>query len=65
MKTLHVVWVAEKYNTVTDAVESAHAEVWTYETPGPKYGTKVLPLLEGWTEDDCKRWAKAWNGDSI
>ena len=52
-KTLHAIWIGEKYNTVTGVMEGGHAECWVYETPGPKYGQKVC-YLPGWTEEDCK-----------
>ena len=52
-KTLHAIWVQEKWNTVTEQQEAAHAECWEYETPGSQYGTKV-GYLPGWTEEDCK-----------
>lgn len=53
MKSLHAIWVQEKWNSVTEQQEAAHAECWEYETPGPQYGQKV-GYLPGWTEEDCK-----------
>jgi hypothetical protein len=51
-KTLHVIWVHEKWNSVTEVMEPAHAEAWDY-VMCQKYGTKV-GNLPGWTEEDCK-----------
>jgi hypothetical protein len=51
IRTIHAIWVQEKWNTVTEVTEPAHAECWEYETPGAQYGSYVGEL-PGWTEED-------------
>lgn len=53
MKSIHVLWVSERWNRVTREAEPAHAEVWEYEDKG--VGQKVA-YLPSWTEEDCKAW---------
>ena len=52
MKTIHAIWMQEKFHRETGDTIPAHAEVWSYETPGSQYGSYVGELA-GWTEDDC------------
>ena len=56
MKSIHVIWCSERWNSVTEENEPAHAEVWEYETQ--KVGYKVA-YLPSWTEEDCAAW-QAW-----
>ena len=57
MKSIHVIWVSEKYNEYKKDMDLAHAEVWEYEDRG--VGQKV-GYLPSWTEEDCKAWLKQY-----
>ena len=53
MKSIHAIWILERWNKVTKKSIPAHAEVWEYEDQG--VGQKVA-YLPSWTEEDCKAW---------
>jgi len=55
MKSIHIIWVLERWNLVTKEITPAHAEVWEYETQKVGYKVGYLP---SWTEEDCKNWEK-------
>ncbi len=55
MRSIHALWMPERWNSVLEQYDSAHAECWMYRERG--IGVLVGDL-EGWTEQDCDEWQR-------